>query len=98
MDPTDPTLLKALSALSFGAAAALLGVAGYRSLQTETVGTLQPRDPSIRRSDQRKRALERSPVFAFFLVWLRAPAMFVSRMALPSLRNYVRTPYARAGY
>jgi tight adherence protein C len=42
--------------------------------------------------------LEQSPAFAFFLVWLRAPAVLISRLGLTSLRGYVRGPYARAGY
>ena len=93
----NPIVLKLLSALCFGAAAALLGVAGYRSLQTDKISG-SALDPSMRRSDQRKRALAQSPLFAFFLVWLRTPASIAAQMRAPSIRAYVRAPYARAGY
>src|SRR5436305_10158718 len=97
MDPSSPAM-KVLSAVCFGAAAALLAVVGYRSLQGDRVVGDAPVDPSVRRAERRRRMLENSPLFAFFLVWLRAPAVLVSRMGLTSLRKYVRAPYARAGY
>jgi len=98
MDAIDPILIKLLSALCFGAAAALLGFAGYRSLQSGAVGAVSQVDPSLRRSEKRRQALEASPGLVFLLAWLRVPATLVSGMALPGLRKYVRAPYARAGY
>ena len=98
MDTSSPTFIKLLSAICFGAAAALLAVVGYRSLQSDKIAGDTPADPSVRRAERRRRLLEQSPLFAFFLVWLRVPAVLVSRMGLVSLRKYVRAPYARAGY
>lgn len=98
MDAIDPTIIRLLSSLCFGAAAAMLGFAGYRSLQAGPSGATAQADPSIRRSEMRRRAIKESPGLMLLLAWLRIPAAFVSRMALPGLRKYVRTPYARAGY
>lgn len=98
MEAIDPTLMKLLSALCFGAAAALLGFAGYRSLQNGAAGTASQADPSMRRSEMRRRTLADSPGLVFLLAWLRMPATLISGMALPALRRYVRAPYARAGY
>lgn len=98
MPSLPPQLLKIVSSIFFGAAAALLGVVAYRSLQSETIIGQAAADPSQRRQEMRRRALAGSPLFAFFLVWLRIPAELVSRLGLTQLRQYVRPPYSRAGY
>jgi tight adherence protein C len=94
----SPLVLKILSSLCFGAAATLLGVVAYRGLRSETLEGDVAADPSLRRAEMRRRALERSPLFAFFLVWLRIPAVVLSRMGTAPLRKYVHEPYARAAY
>jgi tight adherence protein C len=91
-------LLKFLSSVCFGAAATCLGVVAYRGLRGEVVEGVLPADPSIRRAEMRRRALANSPAYAFFLVWLRIPALLLSRLGTTPLRRYVREPYARAAY
>ncbi|QOV88000.1 type II secretion system F family protein [Humisphaera borealis] len=98
MDSLDPTLVKLISSLCFGMAAALLGFAGYRSLQSDGSASNANVDPSMRRSEMRRRAMQDSPGITILLAWLRIPATFISRLGLPALRKYVRAPYARAGY
>lgn len=94
----SPLVLKLLSSLCFGVAAALLGFVAYRGLRSETLAGVGPADPSMRRAEQRRRAMADSPAYNFFLVWLRIPAILLSRLGTGPLRGYVRTPYARAGY
>src|SRR3954467_14377377 len=98
MQGLSPPLMELLSVGCFGAAAALLGIVAYRGMQGERLVGTAAADPSMRRAEQRRRALDRSPALAFFLVWLRVPAVLISRLSIPSVRNYVRAPYARAGY
>ena len=90
--------MKLLSSVCFGAAATCLGIVAYRGLRSERVDGAILADPSIRRAEMRRRALDRSPAYGFFLVWLRVPAVLLSRLGLDSLRHYVREPYARAAY
>lgn len=93
----DPQLLKLLSSICFGVAAAMLGIVAYRSLQGDRIAGLAA-DPSVRRQEMRRRALAKSPAVAFFILWLRVPAVLISRISPTGLREYVRAPYARAGY
>jgi tight adherence protein C len=100
VDGIPPHVLRLLAAVCFGLAAAMLGVVAYRGLQAETLGVDAdaPTNPSARRAEKRRRAIESSGFFAFCLIWIRAVAIIISRLGVRTLRNYVRVPYARAGY
>ena len=67
-------------------------------MQADRIAGTATADPSVRRAERRRRILERSPTFAFFIVRLRAPTVLIARFGMTSLRKYVRGPYARAGY
>ncbi len=93
----DP--MKLLISAAFGVSAMLLAFVVYQLLRAEQRGgTDTPRDPSQRRSERRRRAIEKSPVYALFLAFIRIPAGFIAGMEMERLRRYVRTPYRRAGY
>ncbi len=95
----DPLTLKLLASLSFGLAAALFVVVGYRL--TDSAANLDARKytpTSMRRAAQRERSLRSSLFWPMLLPIVRALADPVARMGPVALREYVRRPYATAGY
>lgn len=52
----------------------------------------------MRRAEMRRKAIEHRGLLALALPWITAMGLVVSRMQLGFLRDYVRKPYARAGY
>lgn len=98
MAATSPDTLKLLASAAFGVSATLLGVVAYQLSKGHAIAGHSYREVSQRRGQRRQKAMDRSPAWRFLLGVLRVPAGVVSRMDLQGLRNYVREPYARAGY
>lgn len=90
-------IFKVLTSAAFGGAAACFVLVGYGLARASRLagGTAST---SMRRADMRDLALRRSPAFRIALPWVRLIAGFTDRLDLVGLRQYVRAPYAQAGY
>ncbi len=98
MHDVGPLILKILACCAFGTATALFVLAAHRMMQVEGLEGLVYAGTSMRRAEVRRRALEKSPVLRAVYPFLRLMAAPVDRLQLSTLRDYVRGPYARAGY
>lgn len=64
----------------------------------ENLGNLGGATPSMRRAEMRELAYAGSPAFRMSLPWLDLISSLTTRLDLSFLRDYIRTPYSRAGY
>jgi tight adherence protein C len=94
----SPKILASVAAVCFGTAAALVAWVIYQILRSERIEGYVASGTSMRRTENRRRAVAASPLFAMMLLILKIPAGFISRMDLEPLRKYVRGPYTKAGY
>ena len=94
----EAALLKILASLAFGVAAALFVLAAQRLVQGSPRGQGGYGGDSMRRAEMRRRALRSSVLFQIALPLIGVLAALVQRMSPQALRDYVRGPYARAGY
>jgi tight adherence protein C len=90
-------ILQFAAAGLFGAAVVLLSLAAWALIQRQRAirgGAVT----SMRRAEMRQQALEQSPLFRFFLPIISSLSVSVGKLGLDSLREYIHTPYVRAGY
>ncbi|HVT80956.1 MAG TPA: type II secretion system F family protein [Phycisphaerae bacterium] len=92
------TILKLAAAGLFGAAVVLLALAAWTLIQRQRAIRAGGALTSMRRAEMRQQALEESPLFRFFLPIITALSASVNQLGLDPLREYVHTPYVRAGY
>lgn len=97
MDTLDMILL-ILACGTFGVAAALVVVGGYRLTLNAKLSSTGAASTSMRRAEMRSLARRNSLLFRMGEPLLRSMASVVSGMEMESLREYVRKPYGQAGY
>lgn len=85
------------ASLVFGSAVVIVTYYSLRHLQKES-GLTPLLGTSMRRSDMRQRALRDSFLFRWTLPIILGLSAALRPMNLHVLRNYVRVPYAQAGY
>jgi tight adherence protein C len=90
-------LLLASACLLFGSATAMLVLVAYRLLEAQPADTISG-GTSIRRQFRRSLALQRSSAYRFTLPFVGLITPLTRRLSLEPLLNYVRDPYAQAGY
>jgi len=98
MGPTPALILKILACACFGTATAFFVLVLYRVSVIGRGASSAYTGTSMRRADMRRKALAGSPLFRFTIPWLHALSTMVGRLGLEAMYNYVRSPYARAGY
>ena len=87
-----------LTCVLTGVALALVSAGGYFVLRGQRRQAGVSTSTSMRRGEMRDRAMRKSAVFRFTVPWLRVIALMLAQLDFETLRNYVRAPYARAGY
>ncbi len=97
MDP-GALMLQIAACVCFGGATTIFVFFMYRLTQIGKTGTGAYTGTSMRRADQRRKALAASPAYRYMLPWLHAISMLTGSRMLEPLLNYVRGPYAKAGY
>jgi tight adherence protein C len=98
MPPLSPQILAPIAAVCFGTAASLLVWVIYQLLRSEKIEGYVASGTSMRRAENRRKAIASSPLLAMLVLVLKIPAGLISRMDLAPLRKYVRGPYTKAGY
>ena len=92
------TIIELAAAGLFGAAVVLLSMAAWTLIQRQRAIRSAGPLTSMRRAEMRQQALAESPLFRFFLPIITALSGSVGKLGLDPLREYVHTPYVRAGY
>ncbi len=92
------TILKLLACICFGGATMFFVTMLYRLTQIGSGAGTAYTGTSMRRADMRRKAIGSSALFRLVLPWLHALSTLVTRLRLEPLLNYIRVPYARAGY
>ncbi len=91
------TVLQLTAAGLFGAAVVLLSLAAWTLIQRQRA-IRRGAGTSMRRAEMRQQAIEESPLFRFFLPIISSLSVSVGKLGLDPLREYIHTPYVRAGY
>jgi tight adherence protein C len=93
-----PLILQIFACLLFGAAFACVVGVVYRIAGNVRPGSTAYTGTSGRRAEMRLRAVRDSILFRLVAPWLRMLGAVVDRMGLEFLKEYIRAPYAKAGY
>ena len=90
-------ILKIIASGLYGLAAAAIGLSIMQILQS---GAQAPRVTmvSMRRSERRQQMIRSNPLMALLMPFISNLGRLMARAELRVLRDYVRAPYARAGY
>jgi tight adherence protein C len=92
------TILQLTAAGLFGAAVVLLSLAAWALIQRQRAIRAGGAVTSMRRAEMRQLAIDESPVFRFFLPIISSLSVSVGKLGLDPLREYIHSPYVRAGY
>ena len=94
----NPLVLQILSCVLFGAATTILAVLAYKLTSGVRPGSSEYTGTSGRRAEMRIRAVRDSILFRIIVPWLHMLGAMVDRLGSDFLKEYVRAPYAKAGY